>query len=177
MTNCHFLELQKYLSKIMSGISQPFWWITMGPYFYFSLWGRQTPGTFVVGQQIEESLSDFLPCEWLSVLQAVQQRADGVILSLSVHRSHSVPVRKLTFSEEVQDVPLDGNRISRTNPHTMIFLPNESYFKQLGLDASKKHNYTESQWWLIENMSFKSKKNQISTNWSPTLQWHNLDNT
>lgn len=66
---------------------------------------RQFPGTSVVGQQVEESLSHFLPCERLGVLQAVQQRADGVILSLPVHRTHSVPVRKLAFSEKVQNVP------------------------------------------------------------------------
>lgn len=61
--------------------------------------------TFVVGQQVEESLPNFFSCEWLNVLQAVQQRADGVVLSLSVHGSDSVPMGKLTFSEEVQDVP------------------------------------------------------------------------
>lgn len=75
--------------------------------------GRTSPDTFVVGQQIEESLSNFLPCEWLDVLQAVQQRADGIVLSLSVYRSHSVTVRKLAFSEEVQDVPLDGKAIDK----------------------------------------------------------------
>lgn len=96
---------------------------------HFSMGGRQTHRlTFVVGHQIEERLSDFLPCERLRVLQAVQQRANGVVLSLSVHRSHPVPVRKLAFSEEVQDVPLDGNSVTRTNPHKTITLPNDSYF-------------------------------------------------
>lgn len=65
--------------------------------------------TSVVGHQVEEGLPDFLPGERLRVLQAVQQRADGVELSLSVHRSHAVPVRKLALSQEVQDVPLNGN--------------------------------------------------------------------
>ena len=97
----------------------------------------RTAVTFIVGQQIEESLSHFLPCEWLSVLQAVQQRADGVVLSLSVHRSHTVPVRKLTFSQEVQDVPLDGNRITGTNPHKNIFLSDESYHKKLGIGINQ----------------------------------------
>ena len=71
------------------------------------LYVRETDSTFVVGQQVEESLSNLLPRERLNVLQPVQQRADGVILSLSVHGSHSLPVRKLTLSQEVQDVPLD----------------------------------------------------------------------
>lgn len=86
------------------------WFLKINSQDSLRKWRRQTPVTFVIGQQIEESLSNFLPCERLSVLEAVQQRADGVILSLSVHCSHSVPVRKLTFTEEVQDVPLDGNR-------------------------------------------------------------------
>lgn len=90
---------------------------------HFSMWVRQTVVTFVVGQQIEESLSNFLSCERLRVLQAVQQGANGVVLSLSVHRSHSVPVRKLTFSEEVQDVPL-GDSKSTKCPHK------ESDFKE-----------------------------------------------
>lgn len=62
-------------------------------------------GTSVVGQQVEERLAHLLPREWLNVLQAVQQRADGVILSLPVHGTHALPVRKLALSEEVQDVP------------------------------------------------------------------------
>lgn len=95
--------------------------------------GHETPVTFVVGQQIEERLANLLPCERLSVLQAVQQRADGVVLSLPVHRSHSVPVRKLAFPEEVQDVPLDGNSITRTNPHETVFLPDKLYFKLIWL--------------------------------------------
>lgn len=61
--------------------------------------------TFVVRQQVEERLADLLPSQRLNVLQAVQQGPDGVILSLSVNRTHSVPVRKLAFSHEVQDVP------------------------------------------------------------------------
>lgn len=75
---------------------------------------KQTPDTFVVRQQIEECLSDFLPGERLNVLQAVQQGADGVILSLSVNCSHSVPVRKLAFSQEVQDVPVLMETVSVT---------------------------------------------------------------
>lgn len=102
-------------------------------FIHYIVWGGRTALTFIVGQQIEESLSNFLPCEWLSVLQAVQQRAYGVVLSLSVHRSHPVPVRELTFSQEVQDVPLDGNRITGTNPHKNIFLSDESYHKNLVL--------------------------------------------
>lgn len=83
----------------------------------------------VVGQQIEKSLSNFLSRERLRVLQAVQQGADGVVLSLSVHRSHSVPVRELTFSEEVQDVPLDGDSMTRTCPNK------ESDFKDVRRSA------------------------------------------
>lgn len=75
---------------------------------------KQTSDTFVVRQQIEERLSDFLPGERLNVLQAVQQGADGVILSLSVNRSHSVPVRKLAFSQEVQDVSVLMETVSVT---------------------------------------------------------------
>lgn len=75
---------------------------------------KQTPDTFVVRQQIEERLSDFLPGERLNVLQAVQQGADGVILSFSVNRSHSVPVRKLAFSQEVKDVPVLRETVSVT---------------------------------------------------------------
>ncbi len=74
-------------------------------------------GTSVVGQQVEESLSNFLSCERLRVLQAVQQRPDGVILRLSVHGSHSLPVRQLAFPQEVQDVPSGGNRVIMTNLH------------------------------------------------------------
>lgn len=83
--------------------------------------------TFVVRQQVEERLSDLLAGQWLNVLQAVQQRPNGIILSLSVNRSHSVPVRKLAFSQEVQDVPLlveitvtQWHRLTVTHPQNTV---------------------------------------------------------
>lgn len=49
--------------------------------------------TLVVGQEVEEGLADFLSCEWLSVLQAVQQGTNSIVLGLPVYRPHTIPLR------------------------------------------------------------------------------------
>lgn len=98
------VDASAVLQPVKIPISSDLW--TRFPSQRLHVW--TSPDTFVVGQQIEERLSNLLPCERLDVLQAVQQRADGVVLSLSVHRPHPVTPRQLAFSEEVQDVPVDG---------------------------------------------------------------------
>lgn len=71
--------------------------------------------TFIIRQEVEECLSDILPGQRLSVLQPLQQRPDGVILSLSVYGSNPVPLRKLALTQEVQNVT-----VLRKNKHTHV---------------------------------------------------------
>lgn len=57
--------------------------------------------TFVVRQEVKEGLADLLPSERLDVFKALQQRPDGVVLSLSMHRANPVSFWQLPLSQEI----------------------------------------------------------------------------